>query len=117
MIVDGQVHGGIVARRRPGVEEDVVRDQDAVLAGSFMDYGMPRARIWSVVRRRETEDPTEGNPLGVKGGGEAGITPAPAVMMNAVIDALKRFGVTRMDMPATADRVWHAIQQAKAAKG
>ena len=56
-----------------------------------------------------TEDPTKGNPLRVKGGGEAGITPALAVIMNAVIDALSAYGIEHMDMPATPARVWEAI--------
>ena len=60
-----------------------------------------------------TEDPTHGNPLRVKGGGEAGITPALAVVMNAIMDALKDHGVEHMDMPATPHRIWSAIQRAK----
>jgi carbon-monoxide dehydrogenase large subunit len=63
-----------------------------------------------------TEDPTKGNPLRVKGGGEAGITPALAVVMNAIMDALKELGVAHMDMPATPHRIWSAIQQARAAR-
>jgi carbon-monoxide dehydrogenase large subunit len=60
-----------------------------------------------------TEDPTAGNPLRVKGGGEAGITPALAVVMNAVMDALKDYGVDHIDMPATPHRIWQAIQAAR----
>ena len=56
---------------------------------------------------------TKGNPLRVKGGGEAGITPALAVVMNAVMDALKEFGIDNLDMPATPHRIWSAIQAAK----
>ena len=62
-----------------------------------------------------TEDPTKGNPLRVKGGGEAGITPALAVVMNAVMDALKDYGIEHIDMPATPHRIWSAIQAAKRA--
>ena len=80
-----------------------------------MDYGIPRANLVPSFDIALTEDPTKGNPLRVKGGGEAGITPALAVVMNAIMDALKDFGVTHMDMPATPHRIWSAIQKAKGA--
>jgi carbon-monoxide dehydrogenase large subunit len=60
-----------------------------------------------------TEDPTHGNTLRVKGGGEAGITPSSAVLMNAVMDALSGIGIEHMDMPATPQRVWQAIRSAR----
>jgi carbon-monoxide dehydrogenase large subunit len=60
-----------------------------------------------------TEDPTKGNALRVKGGGEAGITPSSAVLMNAVMDALSDLGIEHMDMPATPQRVWNAIRDAR----
>jgi carbon-monoxide dehydrogenase large subunit len=60
-----------------------------------------------------TEDPTAGNVLRVKGGGEAGITPSSAVLMNAVMDALSGFGIEHLDMPATPQRVWRAIRDAR----
>jgi carbon-monoxide dehydrogenase large subunit len=60
-----------------------------------------------------TEDPTKGNALRVKGGGEAGITPSSAVLMNAVMDALSGFGIEHIDMPATPQRVWRAIRDAR----
>jgi carbon-monoxide dehydrogenase large subunit len=88
-----------------------------VLTGSFMDYGMPRAQGLPFYDIALTEDPTKGNPLRVKGGGEAGITPALAVVMNAVMnavmDALSVYGIAHMDMPATPSRIWAAIQAAK----
>src|ERR1700681_2481055 len=58
-------------------------------------------------------DPTAGNPLGIKGGGEGGITPAPAVVINALVDALKEFGIDHIDMPATPLRIWTAIENAR----
>jgi len=61
-----------------------------------------------------TEDPTPGNPLRVKGGGESGITPAAAAIINAVADALSEFGVEHVDMPATPQRLWQAIRDARA---
>jgi carbon-monoxide dehydrogenase large subunit len=58
-----------------------------------------------------TEDRTSGNPLGIKGGGEAGVTPSPAVIVNALIDALKPYGVQDLEMPVTTEKVWRSIQQ------
>ena len=84
-----------------------------MLTGSFMDYGMPRAHHVPSFDIALAEDPTKGNPLRVKGGGEAGITPALAVVMNAIMDALKDYGVEHIDMPATPHRIWSAIQGAK----
>jgi len=115
LILHGQVHGGIAQGVGQALVEDVAYDENGqVLTGSFMDYGMPRAKMFPMFDISLAEDPTKGNPLRVKGGGEAGITPALAVTMNAIMDALKDFGVTHMDMPATPHRIWSAIQRAKA---
>jgi carbon-monoxide dehydrogenase large subunit len=115
LILHGQVHGGIVQGVGQALLEDVRYDEDTgqVLSGSFMDYGIPRAHHVPSFDIALTEDPTKGNPLRVKGGGEAGITPALAVVMNAIMDALKDHGVKHMDMPATPHRIWSAIQAAK----
>jgi carbon-monoxide dehydrogenase large subunit len=116
LILHGQVHGGIVQGVGQALVETVQYDESGqVLTGSFMDYGIPRAGLVPSFDIALTEDPTKGNPLRVKGGGEAGITPALAVVMNAIMDALKEFGVEHMDMPATPYRIWHAIQAAKSA--
>jgi carbon-monoxide dehydrogenase large subunit len=117
MILHGQVHGGIVQGVGQALME-VIRysEEGQVLSGSFMDYGMPRANHVPSFKIALAEDPTKGNPLRVKGGGEAGITPALAVVMNAVMDALKDYGVEHMDMPATPHRIWEAIQAANAAQ-
>jgi carbon-monoxide dehydrogenase large subunit len=117
MILHGQVHGGIAQGVGQALME-VIRysEEGQVLSGSFMDYGMPRANHVPSFKIALAEDPTKGNPLRVKGGGEAGITPALAVVMNAVMDALKDYGVAHMDMPATPHRIWEAIQAAKASK-
>jgi carbon-monoxide dehydrogenase large subunit len=116
LILHGQVHGGIVQGIGQALMEDVAYADGTgqVLSGSFLDYGIPRARHVPMFDIELTEDPTKGNPLRVKGGGEAGITPALAVVMNAVMDALKEFGVEHMDMPATPHRIWNTIQSAKA---
>ena len=114
MILHGQVHGGIVQGIGQALVEDVAYDDSGqVLTGSFMDYGMPRARMFPMFDIALAEDPTKGNPLRVKGGGEAGITPALAVVMNAIMNALSGIGVDHIDMPATPHRIWTAIQEAK----
>jgi carbon-monoxide dehydrogenase large subunit len=114
LILHGQVHGGIVQGVGQALLEDVAYSEDGqVLSGSFMDYGLPRAHHAPSFDVELTEDPTAGNPLRVKGGGEAGITPALAVVMNAVMDALSVYGIEHMDMPATPHRIWAAIQEAK----
>src|SRR5216684_640687 len=84
-----------------------------LLSASFLDYGMPRADHFPPMEVALAEDPTAGNALRVKGGGEAGITPSPAALMNAVIDALSGLGIEHMDMPATPQRVWAAIRAAR----
>jgi carbon-monoxide dehydrogenase large subunit len=115
MILHGQVHGGIVQGIGQALMEAInYSEEGQVLSGSFMDYGMPRASHVPSFDIALAEDPTKGNPLRVKGGGEAGITPALAVVMNAVMDALKDYGVEHIDMPATPHRIWEAIQAAKA---
>jgi carbon-monoxide dehydrogenase large subunit len=81
-----------------------------------MDYAMPRAATAPSFTVELVEDPTAGNPLRVKGGGEAGITPSLAVIMNAVVDALSAYGIEHLEMPATPARVWEAIRAAKASE-
>ena len=115
MLVDGQMHGGIVQGIGQALSEGVVADSTngQIVTGSFMDYGLPRADDVPSFDVELSLDPTAGNPLGIKGGGEGGITPAPAVVINALVDALKEFGIDHIDMPATPLRVWSAIAQAK----
>ncbi len=114
LILHGQVHGGIVQGLGQALLEDVVYSETGqVLSGSFMDYALPRARHVPSFAVELAEDPTKGNPLRVKGGGEAGITPALAVTMNAIMDALSPYGIEHIDMPATPYGIWRAIQNAK----
>jgi len=114
LILHGQVHGGIVQGVGQALLEGVIYSAEGqVLTGSFMDYGIPRAQHVPMFDIALTEDPTHGTPLRVKGGGEAGITPALAVVMNAVMDALSPYGIKHIDMPATSYRVWSAIEAAK----
>jgi carbon-monoxide dehydrogenase large subunit len=112
MIVDGQVHGGIAQGVGQALMEDLQVDpvSGQVLGGSFLDYGVPRADHFPHFDVEFTEDPTAGNPLRVKGGGESGITPATAVVLNAVMDALGPYNVEHIDLPATPLKVWQAIQ-------
>jgi carbon-monoxide dehydrogenase large subunit len=115
MILHGQVHGGIAQGAGQALCEAVLHDASGqVLSGSFMDYAMPRADMVPRFEVALAEDPTRSNPLRIKGGGEAGITPALAAIMNAVVDALSVYGIEHMDMPATPSRVWAAIRAAAA---
>jgi carbon-monoxide dehydrogenase large subunit len=114
LILHGQVHGGVAQGIGQAMTEAVAYEPGSgqLISASFMDYGMPRADHIPHLTVDLTEDPTKGNALRVKGGGEAGITPSSAVLINAVIDALAPFGVEHLDMPATPSRVWAAIHAA-----
>ena len=84
-----------------------------LLSGSLMDYALPRASDLPSMRIESIVTPCHYNPLGVKGCGEAGAIAGPAALVSAVLDALAPLGVTDIDMPATPERVWRAIQAAK----
>jgi carbon-monoxide dehydrogenase large subunit len=114
MILHGQAHGGIAQGIGQALMERMAYAPDTgqVLTGSFMDYGLMRAHMLPFFDVALTEDPTQGSALRVKGGGESGITPALAVVMNAVMDALAPYGIEHFDMPATPARVWQAIREA-----
>jgi carbon-monoxide dehydrogenase large subunit len=107
MIVEGQVHGGIVQGIGQALLENAVYDPESgqLLTGSYMDYTMPRADDVPSFKVGLVETPCPHNPLGVKGCGEAGAIAAPASVMNAVTDAIGK----HMQMPATPERVWRAI--------
>ena len=113
-IVEGQMQGGITQGAGQVFGEHAVYDPDTgqLLTGSFMDYPMPRAGLVDGLEIREHPVPTAANPLGAKGVGEAGVSGSLPALMNAVMDALRRAGVTRFDMPATPDRIWRAIRDA-----
>jgi carbon-monoxide dehydrogenase large subunit len=117
MIVRGQVHGGVAQGYGQAVLEHTAYDKDSgqLLSGSFMDYAMPRAYDLPDIEVDLIEVPCLSNPLGVKGAGEAGAVGSPPAVMNAIIDALATEGVTKIDMPATPERVWQALSLAKAA--
>jgi carbon-monoxide dehydrogenase large subunit len=115
LILHGQVHGGIAQGVGQALCEGMAYDPESgqVLSASFMDYGMPRADMLPSFQVEMTEDPTAGNPLRVKGGGESGITPALAAVGNAVADALAPLGIEHVEMPASPHRVWQAIRDAQ----
>lgn len=111
LLVDGQVHGGIVQGLGQVLFEQIVYDEEGQnLTGSFMDYAMPRASDMIQFDLDRNPVPTKTNPLGVKGAGECGTVGALAAGMNAINDALAEKGVRNFMMPATPDRVWRAIR-------
>ena len=114
-IVEGQMQGGITQGAGHVLGEQAVYDADTgqLLTGSFMDYPMPRAILVNGLRVLDYPVPTKTNPLGAKGVGEAGVTGSMPCIMNAVLDALRRAGVSHFDMPATPQRLWAAIRAAK----
>ena len=115
LILHGQTHGGIVQGVGQALWEHSHYDPDSgqLLSGSMMDYAMPRASMVPSFDTELSETLAPGNPLGVRGGGEGGTTPALGVVVNAVMDALSEYGVTHIEMPVTAERVWRAIQDGK----
>ena len=115
MIVEGQVHGGLVQGIGQALMENCVYDEDSgdLLTGSFMDYTMPRADLFPEFKIGHVCTACTHNPLGTKGCGEAGAIGSPPAVINAVLDALRPLGVKELDMPATSHRVWEAIMAAK----
>ena len=115
MLVDGQTHGGVVQGIGQALLEHVVYDEEGqLLSGSFMDYAMPRAHHVPHFSVFSHPVPAKTNPLGVKGCGEAGCAGGLTSITNALMDAVSVYGIKHIDMPATPQRVWQAIQDAKA---
>ena len=116
MVVEGQVHGGVVQGIGQALMEHCVYDRETgqLVTGSYMDYTMPRADDFPNITIGHVCTPCTTNPLGTKGCGEAGAIGSPPAVINAVLDALAPLGVKDIDMPASPNRVWAAIQQAKA---
>ena len=116
LIVEGQLHGGVVQGIGQALMEKTAYDGDGqLLTGSFMDYAMPRAADVPSFVLADHPAPAKTNPLGVKGCGEAGCAGALTSVMNAVIDALGAYGIRHVDMPLTPAQIWQALQDAKAA--
>ena len=114
MIVEGQVHGGVVQGVGPALWEGVVYDDDGQpLTGTMQDYALPRADLLPDINVSSTTTPSPHHPLGVKGVGEAGTIASTPTVYNAVMDALRPLGVTGIDMPLTPEKVWRAINGAR----
>jgi aerobic carbon-monoxide dehydrogenase large subunit len=115
LLAEGQAHGGIVQGIGQALMERTVYDEEGqFLTGSYMDYAMPRAGDAPMFAFESHPVPAKTNPLGVKGCGEAGCAGSLPAVMNAVIDALAPYGIRHLDMPATPERLWRAMQAAKA---
>jgi carbon-monoxide dehydrogenase large subunit len=115
MIVDGQIHGGVAQGIGQALLEGCLYDEDSgqLLSGSFLSYTLPRAAdLPSYAVSTNTTRCTH-NPIGAKGVGEVGSIGAPPAVINAIVDALAHLGVRHIDMPATPERVWRAIRDAR----
>jgi len=117
VLLDGQLHGGIVQGLGQALAEHCVYDDASgqLLTGSFMDYAMPRPDILTRIELHDHSVPSPSNPLGVKGAGEAGTTGALPAVANAVIDALRPLGIHQLDFPLSPARVWRAMAKARSA--
>jgi carbon-monoxide dehydrogenase large subunit len=110
LLVDGQVHGGIVQSIGQALYEEVVYDeQGQLVTGELMDYALPKASQMPWFETDRTETPSPVNPLGVKGVGEAGTIGATPAIVNAVVDALAPYGVKHIDMPVRPEKVWKIL--------
>lgn len=110
MLVEGQVHGGIVQSIGQAMFEELVYDeQGQLVTGTLMDYAVPKAAMIPWMELDRTETPSPVNPLGVKGVGEAGTIGATPAIVNAIVDALQPFGVRHLDMPIKPENIWRII--------
>ncbi len=118
MLAEGQIHGGIAQGIGQALYENTVYSEDGqLLSGSLLDYAMPKADQLPSYETAFLHTPTPTNPLGAKGIGEAGTIAAPPVIVSAVCDALKPFGIDHIDMPLTPPKIWKAIQTATEKEG
>jgi len=115
LLCEGQIHGGIVQGLGQALLENLLYDPDSgqLVTGSFQDYCMPRADNFCAFELAENSSPTDKNPLGVKGVGEAGTIGSIPAVMNAINDALGAIGAPPVELPATAEKLWRAIRQAR----
>ena len=115
LILHGQAHGAIMQGVGQALLEEIHYDPDSaqLLTGSFMDYAMPRADTMPSIKTVIMEVPASSHPHGIRPGGEGGTTPALGLLINAIVDALSDFGVKHIEMPATPQRVWQAIEASK----
>jgi len=114
LTLEGQLHGSIAQGLGETLIEQILYDRESgqLLTGSFMDYGMPRADMMPDIVSDMALVPTKNNPLGVKGGSEAGNCGVPSAVVHAVLDALSPWNLTDIQLPATSERVWKAIREA-----
>ena len=116
LLLEGQIHGGIAQALGQALKEQIVHDVDGqLLTGSFTDYAMPKAKDFPRFKLGFRPVPTKTNPLGVKGGAETGTIGFPPAVIGAIVDALKPFGVTHIDGPVTAQKVWQTINPVRQA--
>ncbi|HEX6441368.1 MAG TPA: xanthine dehydrogenase family protein molybdopterin-binding subunit [Stellaceae bacterium] len=115
LILHGQTHGGIAQGAGHALWEQCVYDPQSgqLVSGSLMDYVLPRAADLPFFATGISEVPSTSHPLGFRGGGEGGITPALGVIVNAIVDALADLGVRHIEMPVTPERVWRAMREAR----
>ncbi|MEV1133991.1 xanthine dehydrogenase family protein molybdopterin-binding subunit [Rhodococcus coprophilus] len=114
LIVEGQVHGGLAQGIAQALYEEAVHDESGtLLSSSFAEYLLPTAVDLPSFTTDRTDTPAPGNPLGVKGVGEAGTIASTPAVVNAVLDAVRQYGVRDIEMPCTPMRVWHAIRSAQ----
>jgi carbon-monoxide dehydrogenase large subunit len=113
LLAKGQIMGGIAQGAGQALYEDVVYDRDSgqLLTGTLMDYGIPRADTLPAISIDFSPVPSTTNPLGAKGVGEGGTVASTPTVMNAILDALAPLGVIDVPMPATPERIWHAIRE------
>lgn len=112
LLVEGQIHGGIVQSIGQALYEEAVYDQNGqLLTGELMDYAVPKARMVPRFELDRTETPSPVNPLGIKGVGEAGTIGATPAIVNAIVDALAPFGVRHLDMPIKPETIWRIIHK------
>lgn len=116
MIVDGQIHGGLTEGYAIAAMQLITYDEEGNCIGSnFVDYLIPTAMETPHFETYETVTPSPHHPIGAKGVGESPTVGSPAAYVNAVVDALRPYGITNLEMPVTPGKVWQAIQDAKAA--
>ncbi len=110
LLVDGQVHGGVVQGMGQALFEQAVYDDNGqLLTGELMDYAVPKASMVPAIETDRTETPSPVNPLGVKGVGEAGTIGCSPAVVNSVVDALSPLGVRHIDMPLTSEKIWKLV--------
>jgi carbon-monoxide dehydrogenase large subunit len=115
LLVEGQVHGGLVQGIGQALHEEVVYDENGqLLTGSLMDYAVPRAHDFPEFELDRTVTPSPVNPLGIKGVGEAGTIGSTPAVVNAIVDALSPLGVTHIDMPVRPEKIWRILKGRKA---